>query len=148
MGWGMSVESDEGWGGSAAWERLGRLVMRSRRERGFRTQRELAERAGVSLKTVSNCETGRVPTSAGVPGSYYLIAGALGWPGGAVERVLASGEVHVAGGGGELSSALEPVWELVDRARDAGAPPELVRQVRAEMLEIAQWVVEPGRHRV
>lgn len=145
----MSDETSVGRGqaGAAAWERLGRLIAQSRREQGIRTQRELAGRAGVSLKTVSNCETGRVPESVGVPGSYYLIAGVLGWPGGAVERVLAGGEVHVqsGGGGGRLGVVLQPVHELVDRARDAGAPPELVRRVRAEMLEVALWAVEPGR---
>ena len=73
-----------------AWGRLGR-ALRAARERQGLTQDELAQRAGVSTKSVQDAEAGRVPKRR-MPYTLAPMAKALGWPSGAVDAVLAGAE--------------------------------------------------------
>jgi DNA-binding XRE family transcriptional regulator len=68
------------------WERLGALVRRDRVRLGMRTQGELAARAGVSKRTVSDIErAARANFSADTLGA---VEAALGWEPGTVSDVL------------------------------------------------------------
>lgn len=73
------------------WERLGNYVTRRRNELGL-TQSQVQARGGPSVATVRNIELA-------VKGSYrdsalFSLERVLGWPAGAVNRILAGGEPH------------------------------------------------------
>jgi transcriptional regulator with XRE-family HTH domain len=72
------------------WARLGRALRESRERQGL-TQGELAKKAHVATKSVSDAEAGKVP-KARKPYTLEGIAQALGWPVGAVDSVLSGGE--------------------------------------------------------
>lgn len=72
------------------WARLGGALRESRERQGL-TQGELAERAGVSKKSIQDLEAGKVPRSR-MPYTLAPLAKELGWPAGAVDSVLAGGE--------------------------------------------------------
>lgn len=74
-----------------AWARLGRALSQTRQAKGL-TQQDLADRAGVSLNSVQNAEAGTVP-KARMPYTVPAIAALLGWPDGAIDEVLAGGEI-------------------------------------------------------
>lgn len=68
------------------WERLGQHVRRDRVRLGMRTQGQLAVRAGVSKRTVSDIERGARPNiSADTLGA---VEAALGWAPGAASVIL------------------------------------------------------------
>lgn len=68
------------------WVRLGRLVRTERIRLGMRTQGDLAARAGVSKRTVSDVERGARPNIS--PDTLGAIEAALGWEPGAAAAVL------------------------------------------------------------
>ncbi|WP_428836288.1 helix-turn-helix transcriptional regulator [Streptomyces carpaticus] len=69
-----------------AWGRLGRALREARERQGL-TQKELSDRANVSLAAVGDAEKGKVP-KARMPYTLAKVAKALGWPAGSVEAVL------------------------------------------------------------
>jgi transcriptional regulator with XRE-family HTH domain len=75
------------------WVHLGKCIARDRKRRQW-LQSDLAERAGLAKRTIGNYErgVGRAAGSEDIPAGYYAVAGALGWPAGAVERALAGVE--------------------------------------------------------
>lgn len=70
-----------------AWRRAGLVVRNRRIELGIQRQEELAQRANISLRTVSNIENGRPMTRMGP--SVTKIEVALGWEPGSFQAVLA-----------------------------------------------------------
>lgn len=78
-----------------AWARLGRALRNEREHRGL-TQQELGELAGVSGRSVQDAEAGKVP-QARMPYTIGRIASALGWPQGAVDKVLEGAAAPGAG---------------------------------------------------
>ncbi|MGW0033642.1 helix-turn-helix domain-containing protein [Streptomyces sp. NPDC003314] len=82
-----------------AWARLGQALANTRQARGLR-QEDVAELAGVSLKSVQSAEAGVVP-KARMPYTVPAIARALGWPDGTVDTVLDGGAPP--GGWGDVS---------------------------------------------
>lgn len=91
-----------------AWARLGQALAHTRQAQGLR-QEDVAERAGVSLKSVQAAERGDVP-KARMPITLAPIAKVIGWPPGAVNTVLEGGEVP----GGWTDT---PVQKLIDEER-------------------------------
>lgn len=75
---------------ASAWIRLGRALRQAREHRGW-TQEDLAERSGVSRKSIQSAEGGTQPR-ARTPQSIPRIAAALGWPMGSIDAVLDGGE--------------------------------------------------------
>jgi len=71
------------------WARLGRAISTARKTQGLR-QEDLADRAGVSLGSVQNAESGAVP-KARMPQTLHPIAKALGWADGAIDDILGGG---------------------------------------------------------
>lgn len=70
-----------------AWARLAKALASTRKAEGMR-QEDLAEKAGVSLGSVQNAESGQ-PPKARMPQSLYPIVKALGLPDTFVDDVLA-----------------------------------------------------------
>lgn len=78
------------------WAYLGRCIERDRKRRRW-LQADLAEAAGLTRRTIGNYENGRGrDDSSDIPGGYYAVAEALGWPDGGVERALAGEEPTAA----------------------------------------------------
>lgn len=77
-----------------AWARLGRTIRKHREDAGY-SRRALAERAGVSEKSIQVAEEGRVPRGR-MPQSLSLIESALGWNAGSYVSIL-KGESWVRG---------------------------------------------------
>lgn len=137
------------------WAHLGRVIRRWRLERGIRRQSDLAtaitEAVGqISFKTIQNYEQGREPqTAPGIPDGYTLVAKFFEWPPGAIEHVLAGGEPEEldrpSPTPSQLTELAAPVFTLVDDARDAGAPEEMVRRTRDQLLELLGWLLEHTR---
>jgi len=71
----------------AMWARLAKAIASTRAAKGWR-QEDLAARAGVSLGSVQNAESG-TPPKARMPQSLYPIAKALGQPDTWIDDVLA-----------------------------------------------------------
>jgi transcriptional regulator with XRE-family HTH domain len=96
------------------WERLGALVRRDRIRLGMRTQGDLAARAGVSKRTVSDVERAARPNiSADTLGA---IEAALGWEPGSAVAILQGLDPLRAGD--ELLARIAAVWPtLGDRER-------------------------------
>lgn len=70
----------------AAWREAGLAVYDRRIELGMQSQSELAERAGVSLNSVSRIERG-IPSKRRAP-TWGPIERALGWPEGKIESMV------------------------------------------------------------
>ena len=90
------------------WARLGQALAHARQAQGLR-QEDVAEKAGVSLKSVRTAEAGVVP-KARMPMTLAPIAKVIGWPPGAVNTVLDGGEIP----GGWTDT---PVQKLIDEDR-------------------------------
>jgi transcriptional regulator with XRE-family HTH domain len=71
---------------AAVWREAGHAVYERRIELGMQSQTELAERAGVSLNSVSRLERG-VPSKRRSP-TWGPIERALGWPEGKIEDMI------------------------------------------------------------
>lgn len=80
------MNEEAGWP-SERWELLGESIARARRAKGW-DQQELANRSGNSPNTISNYERGRAGRSRRVPGGYFRVASALGWPPDAPKEIL------------------------------------------------------------
>ncbi|MDF2708137.1 MAG: hypothetical protein K0R62_3789 [Nonomuraea muscovyensis] len=91
-----------------AWARLGQALANTRQAQKLR-QEDVADKAGVSLKSVQSAEGGAVP-KARMPYTVPAIARAIGWPDGAVDIVLDGGAPP--GGWRDV-----PVQEQVDTER-------------------------------
>ncbi len=112
----------------AAWRRLSELI-RSQRGRLGWTQAELAQRAGVSTKSVATAESGNPPTR--TPPTLNRVARALGWADGSIDAVLAGGEpITVTASGpapapsqgraiSALRGAMEFSWVCAEMGADA-----------------------------
>lgn len=74
-----------------AWARLGQALTQARQAQGL-SQAEVAARAKVSTASVQSAEYGTVPKSR-MPVTLAPIAKSLGWPPGAIDSVLAGGEI-------------------------------------------------------
>lgn len=71
---------------AAVWREAGHAVYERRIELGMQSQTELAERAGVSLNSVSRLERG-VPSKRRAP-TWGPIERVLGWPEGKIEDMV------------------------------------------------------------
>ncbi|WP_062215658.1 helix-turn-helix transcriptional regulator [Streptomyces sp. NBRC 109706] len=120
------------------WKHLGRTIRRYRLDRGIRRQQDFAEQIGLSHKTIQNYEQGRRPESApAIPDGYMLVSKFFRWTPGAVEHVLAGGEPEEVAPTANLA---ESAWQLIDAARDAGAPADLVQRSRAAITDLLVWI--------
>ncbi|MDF6043214.1 helix-turn-helix domain-containing protein [Streptomyces sp. JH14] len=88
-----------------AWAKLGARIREHREEAGY-SRRVLAEKAGVSEKSIQVAEEGRVPRGR-MPQSLSRIERALGWPPGAYLSVLL-GKPLVRTSGREVEAEIEP----------------------------------------
>ncbi|QQN79780.1 helix-turn-helix domain-containing protein [Streptomyces sp. XC 2026] len=132
------------------WAHLGHVIRRIRRERGIKRQPELAEAVGLSAKTISNYENGRKPETPGIPDGYHLVAKHFGWPPGCLEFVLAGGEpeeFHPGSGPSGAHALAKPAFDLLDAARDAGAPAELIQRGREDITELMAWLLQAEARR-
>lgn len=126
------------------WGRLGVAIRRQRKRLGM-TQADLAQAAGVAMRTIGNYERGREPGGLGIPDGYYVVAGVVGWTAESVDAILAGGEpTPTAPAGSVRREAVEaltgPAFNLADLARDAGAPDELISRFRASAIELIGWL--------
>jgi len=71
------------------WREIGRAIFQRRAELGMQTQKELAERAGVHLNTVSRIERG-LPSSRRSP-AWPKLEAVLQWPTGHISRLADGG---------------------------------------------------------
>lgn len=78
----------------ADWERLGVRLREARESRGM-SRRALADKTGVSEKTIQTAEEGRVP-SARWPKSIDTLAAGLSWAPGSARTVLEGGSPSLA----------------------------------------------------
>jgi len=127
--------------GPEHWRAFGRVVFRTRMDKGFATQRELAVAAGVHWNTVRRLEAGVLAKR---PHQSWLdVEKVLGWEPGAIERAWRGGpdkpEIEPAAAD-DLAAAVTRV--LIDVA------PELtggqIRDIGAGVLQIAVergWVL-------
>lgn len=110
------------------------------------TQGDLAQAAGMAMRTIGNYERGREPEGdLGIPDGYYVVAGVIGWTTESVDAVLAGGDPTPAVASGTVrQEAVEaltgPAFNLADLARDSGAPEELVSRFRASAVELIGWL--------
>ncbi|MEU5417730.1 helix-turn-helix transcriptional regulator [Streptomyces sp. NPDC020667] len=122
------------------WKRLGVAIRRERERQGL-SQAELAERAGVSVGSVKNAETGPAPKRRR-PYTLALIETALGWESGAVDSILEGqtrpappavqpvvpvGTAHA----GQALRALTGAMEFSKVCEELGAPPAAVAHYEA-----------------
>lgn len=77
------------------WQRLGEQIRTDRVRLGMRTQPELARRAGLGRRTVSDLERGARANYS--PDTLGAVEAALGWAPGTVSRILAGGQVEREG---------------------------------------------------
>lgn len=132
--------------GQQDWTRLGRMLRQARIAAGIKRQSDLAAAVGLSTKTIGNYERGREPdTAPTVPDGYHAVATRLGWAPGSVERVLAGGDPQAAGDRPSptldaVEQLVEETFQLMDAARDMGAPPEVVSRCRLAVTELVAWM--------
>lgn len=124
--------------GPEHWRAFGRVVFRSRMDKGFATQRELAAAAGVHWNTVRRLEAGVLVKRPHK--SWHEIEKVLGWEAGTIERGWRGGpekpELEPAAAD-DLAAAVTRV--LIDVA------PELTGgQIRDIAAGIEQIAVERG----
>ncbi|MEU5424209.1 helix-turn-helix transcriptional regulator [Streptomyces olivoreticuli] len=126
-----------------AWKRLGVAIRRERERQGL-SQAELAERAGVSVGSVKNAETGGAPKRR-KPYTLALIETALGWESGAVDAILEGHpqprptppvvqpvvRVGEAAHAGQALRALTGAMEFSRVCEELGAPPAAVAHYEA-----------------
>ncbi|MGW0663973.1 helix-turn-helix domain-containing protein [Streptodolium elevatio] len=112
------------------WAFLGACVRRDRRARRW-TQEELAERAGLALRTIGKYERGEGPTGDAVPSGCFAVGRALGWRRGTVEEYLFGPEPGTVGTGpaDTDSTAADSTPTGMSEARGIGAE-ELVAAYR------------------
>jgi DNA-binding XRE family transcriptional regulator len=116
----------------ADWAALARRVQQTRARYGM-SQADLAERVGVSLRTINNVENGRLQGMR--PGTRHKLEEALRWAAGSVHDVLAGGEptpLELVGGARQspVPAASRPVlYGLDDEAK--GLTEEQIESVRA-----------------
>jgi hypothetical protein len=130
--------------GPEHWRDFGRVVFRTRMDKGFATQRELAAVAGVHWNTVRRLEAG-VLAKRPQP-SWLKVEKALGWEAGAIERAWRGGpgkpEIEPAAAD-DLAAAVTRV--LIDVAPEltGGQIRDIARGVEQIALERG-WVVAEG----
>ncbi|MEU2867774.1 helix-turn-helix domain-containing protein [Streptomyces olivoreticuli] len=123
------------------WKRLGVAIRRERERQGL-SQAELAERAGVSVGSVKNAETGSAPKRR-KPYTLALIETALGWESGAVDSILEGQprpappavqpvvRIGEAAHAGQALRALTGAMEFSKVCEELGAPPAAVAHYEA-----------------
>lgn len=129
------------------WAFLGACVRRDRRARRW-TQEELADRAGLALRTIGKYERGEGPSGDAVPSGYFAVARALGWRRGTVEEYLFGPEPDAAGtrprgdrnGSEALVAAYRGVQDLLVLAVELGAPAASVRRFSDAAGDLLQAV--------
>lgn len=92
------------------WARVGEAIKTERRRLGYRTQHDLAARAGVSQRTISRLESGTRVSD----GNIAAVEAALGWEPGTVDG-LARGRA-VQREVDEHLAALHGLWPRLDVA--------------------------------
>ena len=122
------------------WREIGRAVFRRRIELGMQTQKELAERAGVHLNTISRIERG-LPSSRRSP-AWPKIEAALQWPAGHISR-LADGAPVAADAFPIPAAMAEEIERAVLAAVSDVQPDVTIRQAR----EIGERTVEELQRR-
>lgn len=133
------------------WAHLGKVIRRTRLAAGIKRQEDLAGMIGRVRETIGHYERGRVPDSAPVvPDGYLLIAKLFGWTPGSIDRILAGGEPELATSRDQPAAQVvaelsDPAFRLVDAARDAGAPADVVLQARMAISELIGWLKQPRR---
>ncbi|ANZ17480.1 helix-turn-helix transcriptional regulator [Streptomyces noursei] len=125
----------------SGWKRLAVAIRRERERQGL-SQAELAERAGVSVGSVKNAESGTAPKRR-KPYTLTHIESALGWQPGTVDdflrgevitpapelpRVRTTGDAMQAG---QALRALAGAMEFSRVCEELGAPPEVVVEFEA-----------------
>jgi DNA-binding XRE family transcriptional regulator len=95
------------------WKRLGQ-ALRTARQYSSRSQEDVAQAAGVSLKSVQAAEAG-TPPKARMPYTVPAIARALDWPAGAVETVLNGGKHAVSGSDETLTPDATALVQRIQR---------------------------------
>ena len=95
---------------AAVWREVGLAVYHRRIELGIETQQELAERAGVSLNTISRLERG-VPSKRRNP-TWAKIERALGWPEGKIAAMVAGQALGVITPAAVRQAVLDSIHEV------------------------------------
>lgn len=104
-------------------------LVRARRGKLDLSQEELAAKAGVSLRTVTNIESGRTWP---IATNRSKLEGALGWADGDLVRIGRGGEPSVA-----AAEAEEPTREQVDVLSDLPSDPaERMGELRRRLDEL------------
>ncbi|KAA6211748.1 helix-turn-helix domain-containing protein [Streptomyces filamentosus] len=124
-----------------AWARLGKAIASTRKATGMR-QEDLATKAGVSLGSVQNAESG-APPKARMPQSLYPIVKALGLPDTWIDDVLdgkPSGEWRDADVQGEVDKErLESdLTHALVRASDQATAAEIKAATKAALDVLRQ----------
>jgi Helix-turn-helix domain len=109
------MTDEDGWETQDEWRKLGDDVAARRRELKIATQQELADRAGVSVATITRLEGGRPLRRRSW--TWAEVERALDWPAGYIERYmrgLTSSPQTVYGGSGV---SIADMNKLEERAR-------------------------------
>lgn len=128
------------------WAHLGKTIRQWRTAAGIKRQSDLAAAVGLATKTIGNYERGRIPdTAPTVPDGYYAVAAHLGWEPSSVERVLAGGQPEFrrapqAPSAQATDELVESAFQLIDAARDMGAPADVVSRCRLAITDLAGWM--------
>jgi hypothetical protein len=101
------VEADE-----RDWKRAGEMVMRRREYLGL-SREDVAARAEISARTLSNYEHYRLPIKGRIPGGYLRVVEVIGWAPGSLEAVLAGGEPALAEPPVQQRSQVDKLTELL-----------------------------------
>lgn len=128
------------------WAHLGKTIRQWRTAAGIKRQSDLAAAVGLATKTIGNYERGRVPdTAPAIPDGYYAVAAHLGWEPNSIEHVLAGGQPALRRDphrhtGQATDQLVEHAFQLIDAARDMGAPAEVVSRCRLSITELVGWM--------
>jgi transcriptional regulator with XRE-family HTH domain len=122
------------------WRAIGRAIFQRRTELGMEHQKDLAERSGVHLNTISRIERG-VPSSRRSP-AWAKIEAALQWPAGHISR-LADSEPAAVRDFPIPDGVTEGIEQAVLAAISGVEPDVTLRQAR----EIGRRTIEELRRR-
>ncbi|WP_406199199.1 helix-turn-helix domain-containing protein [Streptomyces sp. NBC_01017] len=119
-----------------AWAKLGKTIREHREEAGY-SRRALAEKAGVSEKSIQVAEEGRVPRGR-MPQSLSRIGDALGWLPGAYISILRNQAWGRLNPPVEVEVELESVAAAEQRAKDSASSPSPIGMMSSRDVELTQ----------